>query len=379
MNNLLQTFREDLHKIPETSYTEFKTKAYLLKQLKAMGYEPIEILETGLLVYLDAKADKTIAFRTDIDALPVTEETGVSFVSEHPGNMHACGHDGHMSMLLGFADHLKDKQHRLRKNILLIFQPAEESIGGAKRIVDAGTFAKYNVAQVFGIHLFPELPEGTIGSRPGPFMAMANEIDVTVTGRSAHGAMPHLGVDANIILAKLLLDFQTIQTRFVSPLQPTILTFGRIEGGSVRNAISDQAVMKGTMRSFDEATQQKMSEAMRTFARQYETLYDCTINVEVKDGYLPVINDPELYQTWHQALRDDYHIHEFADPLMIAEDFSFYQRAAAGVFYYVGTRNEELGYIHSLHHPKFNFHPRVLEHGLSTYITLLEKLGGIHE
>jgi hippurate hydrolase len=376
MKKTLKEFREALHQIPETSFTEFKTQAYLKAQLEAMGYQPNEIVKTGLYVFIDQKKDRTLAFRTDIDALPVAEETGVPFASKHPGFMHACGHDGHMSMILGLAQYLADKQDKLNTNILLIFQPAEESIGGAKQIVDTGLLSDCNVKAIFGIHLFPDMEEGVLASKSGPFMAMANEVDITVIGKGAHGAMPHRGIDANLIAAKLLIDFQTIQTRTISPLERTIITFGKMEGGQVRNQISDVATMEGTIRSFDASVQQTIIDSMNRFARQYEALYGCTITVSVKDGYLPVINDPSLYQEMKQAFGEQPY-HEFKEPLMIAEDFSFYQDAVPGVFFYVGTKNETLGYTYSLHHPKFHFKTDVLQVGVDAYITLLHHFGAL--
>lgn len=378
MKELLRKFREDLHQIPETSFTEFKTQAYLKDQLIKMGYKPQEIVNTGLYVFIDNHQKETVAFRTDIDALPVTEKTGVDFKSKHEGFMHACGHDGHMSMMLGLAEYLRDKTDKLNQNVLLIFQPAEESIGGAKKIVETGLFKKLNVKYIFGIHLYPGLEEGKIGSKSGPFMAMANEVDIVIHGKGSHGAIPQDGVDSNMILAKLLLDFQTIQTRFISPLEPTIITFGRIEGGSVRNQISDTAIMEGTIRSYSKIVQDKIINSMQLFAKQYETMYECKIEVTIKDGYLPVINHPDLYIKFKEALLDfDYY--EFKEPLMIAEDFSFYQDAIPGIFFYVGTKNDVKDYVYSLHHPKFNFNADVLEVGVKAYQTLLKNLGVLND
>ena len=378
MENILKKYREELHKIPETAHQEFKTKEYLKQALIAMGYSPVDILETGLYVFIDNNKDETIAFRSDIDALPTVEETNLPFTSTHQGRMHACGHDGHMAMLLGLAKHLRTKVLTLRKNILLIFQPAEESVGGAKQIVDTGLFQKLNVVKVFGIHLYPEIPEGTIASRPNEFMAMVNEINIEVHGKSSHGAMPQLGIDSNIILAKLLIEFENIQARLISPLESTIITFGKIKGGIVRNSISEYAIMEGTIRSFSETTQNTIITSINNIAKGYEKMYNAKITVDIRPGYLPVINDPNLYQEW-QRIMHKYPQYEFPKPLMIAEDFSFYQRAAQGLFYFVGTKNEQKGYVHALHSPKFNFSIKSLEIGLDTYITLLQKLGVLDE
>jgi hippurate hydrolase len=376
--NKTTKYRRDLHKIPELSLKEYKTSQYLKDTLTEMGYTPFSLLETDVLVFIDNHKEETVAFRSDIDALPVLEETGVDFLSTHKGNMHACGHDGHMAMLLTFADYLKDKQDKLNTNILLIFQPAEESIGGAKLLVDKGLLSSYNVQKVFGIHLFPEIPQGTIASRSGEFMARASEVTIKIKGKTAHGAMPQLGIDSNIVLAKLLLDFQTIQTRNLSPLEYSIITFGRIEGGTVRNVISDLGVLEGTVRAFNNDTFDTIIHTMKQICHGYEQSYGVTIDFHNTEGYLPVINDPALYKEFKQAIKGIPY-HEFDKPLMIAEDFSFYQNEIPGVFFFVGTKNEELGYIHSLHNSKFNFDEEALLLGVKAYKQIIKHLGIINE
>lgn len=205
-------------------------------------------------------------------------------------------------------------------------------------------------------------------------MASANLIKIEVFGKSSHGAMPELGIDSNLILSKLLIDLQSIQTRNISPIERTLLTFGVIGGGKVRNTISEYAYMEGSLRTFHPQTTKKMIKRISEITKGYELAYNCKIKVDIDSGYLPVTNDPILFKEWKQHLKD-FPIHEFDKPLMIAEDFSFYQRVAPGVFYYVGTRNKQLGFTHSLHSPKFNYTIDALEIGVKTYITLLEKKG----
>lgn len=374
----IKTFRRDLHQIPEISLKEYKTSEYLKNALKEMGYEPFSLLETDVLVFIDKGHEDTIAFRSDTDALEVTEETGVSFASTHKGYMHSCGHDGHMAMLLGFADYLKDNLDNLTKNILLIFQPAEEAVGGAKLLCDKGLLKDYNVKAVFGIHLFPDIKEGTLASKPNEFMARASEITIKIHGKTAHGAMPQFGIDSNLIMSKLLLDFQSIQTRNISPLEYSIITFGKLQGGTVRNVVSDYAVMEGTVRAFSNDTFDTIIARMKDICTGYEKAYNCTIDFYNTSGYLVVNNDPTLYKTFRNAVKD-IPFFEFEKPLMIAEDFSFYQDEVPGIFFYVGTRNEELGYVHSLHNSKFNFDEKALNLGLKAYQLILKELGGIRE
>lgn len=378
MKNKLKTYRRDLHKIPELCLKEYKTAAYLREKLESFGYETFSLLETDVLVYIDKGFDETIAFRSDIDALPVQEETSLEFESLHAGYMHACGHDGHMAMLLTFAEYLSKNIDKLTKNILLIFQPAEESIGGAKLLCEKGLLKDRKVSAIFGIHVFPEIPEGTLASRSGEFMAMASEVNVTIKGKTAHGAMPHLGVDSNLLLSKLLVDFQQIQTRMISPLEYSIITFGKIEGGFVRNVVSDFARMEGTVRAFNKETFQTILTSMKNIALSYEKAYNCRVEFDNTDGYLSVINDKDLYKRFKNANKN-IPLHEFDKPLMIAEDFSFYQDEVPGVFYYVGVRNEEKGFVHSLHNSKFNFNEEALELGFTSYKNILIEMEAINE
>ncbi|MFR0980913.1 MAG: M20 metallopeptidase family protein, partial [Holdemania filiformis] len=231
MNQATQ-FRRDLHQIPETSFTEFKTKEYVVSVLKTLHCEVIELLETGAAAYFDAGRPATLAYRADMDALPIQEETGLDFASRHPGKMHACGHDGHMAMLLGFAQEL-DQLDRSgwKNNILLIFQPSEETVGGAKPICDTGIFEKYNVKAIFGTHLWPFIPAGSIASRPDEMMAHASEVTVTVKGKSTHCAKPDEGIDALAIGAELLCRLYAMEKK-IAPNQYRILKFGNFHAGT---------------------------------------------------------------------------------------------------------------------------------------------------
>ncbi len=376
MIDLLTKFRRELHQIPELGLEEFKTSTYLKTQLGALGFKPFSLMETDVLVYIDRGSDKTIAFRSDIDALPIEEENDMTFKSLHDGKMHACGHDGHMSMLLTFATYLKAHEDELKQNILLIFQPSEETIGGADLLIQKGLFDKYPVDRIYGIHVFPELPEGMIGSKPNAFMAMSSEVNVKIKGRGAHGAMPHLGVDANVIASKFLLESQTIQTRQISPMKHTIITFGKMGGGSVRNMISDKAYLEGTIRAFDKETFQFIKDQLQKIARALESIYDCEITVTATKGYLPVVNDPVVYETFREATKH-FNYYEFKEPLMIAEDYSFYQDKVPGVFFFVGVKNEAKDYVYPLHHPKFNLDEKALATGVKAYQAILKQEGAI--
>ena len=241
----LKNYRRDLHQIPELAFDLYLTSAYVKKELERMGYQTISTAKTGLIAVKNGKSDEAIAFRSDMDALPVTELTNVSFPSKHDGKMHACGHDGHMSMLLGFAEYVS-KLKDLNKTIVFIFQPAEEGPGGAKVIIEEGIFEKYKISKIFGIHLYPGLDEGLYGLVNGPMMAQNGEFNIHVHGKSAHGAQPHLGSDALLASSHLVTQYHSIISRFLDPLDPAVITVGTSNGGEARNIIAQDIKMTGT-------------------------------------------------------------------------------------------------------------------------------------
>ncbi len=369
LSQSIKKHRRYLHTIPELGFEEFKTSTYIKETLKELGYNPISILNTGVLVYIEGKEKECYGFRADIDALPIQEETGVSFASTHEGKMHACGHDGHTSILLGFAEGLKDIKPK--KSILLIFQPAEESPGGAKFIVDEGILSKYKVQAVFGLHLFPSLAEGIIGTKPGPFMAQTGEIDITIKGKSGHGAMPHTTIDTVLITAKLLEAYQSIISRNISPIDSAVLTFGKIEGGTARNIIAETVRIEGTCRTFSKELFNNIVGRMQSIHRGFEEAFGVEITEDIRPMYPPVINTPSLYEKFRNATAD--FPYEELEPVMLAEDFSYYQEAVSGLFFFLGVRNESLGYTNPLHNCGFNFVEEVLVQGVKVYEKLLKE------
>jgi len=369
----MKKYRRNLHEIPELGYVEKKTQTYLLQEIKKMGYEPNIICKTGIYIYLDGGSEETYGFRTDIDGLPISEETGATYSSKHKGFMHACGHDGHMATLLGFMDYLRGK--KLKKNILLIFQPAEEGSGGAKDIVKSGILEKYNVKGIFGLHLFPKLEEGIIGCRAGGFMAKAAEINIVIRGKSGHGGQPHLGLDSIQVAGKILEGFNLITSKFIAPFDPSIIAIGKIEGGTIRNIIPEVTRMEGTIRTFSTETFNFIIGKIRDIAHGMELSYGVKIEIDLAEGYPPVVNDKEYYSILESIVNEDKKLKfKEIDPEMLAEDFGFYQEVTRGLFFFVGTQNNKLGYVESLHNSKFNFNEKVLENGLRVYIGICKKL-----
>lgn len=363
----VKTWRQELHQIPEVGLQEHLTCAYLKDQLEKMGYESIPVLDTGILVYIDNNASKTIAFRSDIDALAIEEDQSHQCKSKISGMMHACGHDGHMSALLGLAALLKKTEKKPDCNVLLIFQPAEESPGGARLIVEQDILEKYNVKAIFGMHLMPSLDQGVVGCRPGPLMAQAGELDVTIEGKSAHAGLPHLGIDTVNIAANLLGLYQQILPRQLPPFEPCVLNIGKIEGGTVRNIVAAKTKMEGTLRAFNPDVFAKVKKAIFDLNAGFEKTYDCKITTTLPDGYPPVINDKNLYRQFVKLTGNDYL--ELEEPMMLAEDFAFYQTRVPGIFFFMGTRSN----IHqsNLHTATFDFDEAVLLKAIDLYANIL--------
>ena len=369
----LRETRQALHQIPELGFDLPKTHQYLKTTLETMGYEPQVVAQSGLYVYLPGASNETVAFRADMDALPVCENTQLPYPSTHPNQMHACGHDAHMTMLLGLAKQLKGKP--LNHSVLLIFQPAEEGPGGAKEIVESGLFERYNVQQIYGFHVFPGLEAGKIGLRSGAMMAQNGEFDVTVMGQSAHGAQPHLGHDAISAGLAYAQALNTLTAKMITPLIPTVIVLGEFKAGEARNILAKEALLKGTIRTFDETLYQTIKEKMQQLANGLAQAYGVTMTLEIRDFYPPVINHPSLINHLQEALPKDDQVP--IQPLMLAEDFAFYQQVVPGVFMLLGTRTQDPRTHHDLHSASFDFDESVLIKGVETYVTILDSLNAL--
>lgn len=367
----LKNYRRDLHQIPELAFDLYLTSAYVKKELEQMGYQTISAAKTGLIAVKKGKSDEAIAFRSDMDALPVTELTNVTFPSKHEGKMHACGHDGHMSMLLGFADYVS-KLKDLNKTIVFIFQPAEEGPGGAKVIIEEGIFEQFKISKIFGIHLYPGLQEGLYGLVNGPMMAQNGEFNIIVHGKSAHGAQPHLGNDAVLAASHLVTQYHSIISRFLDPLDPAVITIGTMHGGEARNIIAQDIKMTGTIRSFNQNVYEKIKKKMRDIDLGVSKSFDVEVNNDIIDYYPPVVNDAKLFNLLQSSM--DSNEYEILKPMMFAEDFAFYQQKVPGMFVMLGTKNDALGYTHPLHSCYFNFDEKVLIKGVELYIRISKLL-----
>lgn len=376
MKSLLKQYRQDLHRIPELGFEVYKTKAYILEQLNQYDCEIVEVCGTGVCAFFQSreengtgrKREGTIALRSDMDGLPVAEETGAPYASIHQGAMHACGHDGHMAMLLAVAGEVSRIIHTLPCNVLLIFQPAEETTGGAGDICATGILQKYGVKKIYGFHLWPMLEKHAVGTRANEFMAKSSDIDIVIHGKSAHCARAEEGIDALEAGCRMVGELYRMEKEELPDSEYRLLKFGKMESGTVRNAISAKTVIEGSVRCFHEDTGSYLFKRMEEIAASYEKEYGCKITFERSDGHPAVINDPELFEEAKDIL-SDYQFHTFEKPFMLAEDFSCYQKEVPGLFLFLGT-----GTGIPLHNNRFDFDEDVLATGVDVYMKLLKEV-----
>lgn len=376
MKSLLKKYRQDLHRIPELGYEVYKTKDYILEQLQHYRCEISEVCKTGVCAFFQSREDggkgrireNTIALRSDMDGLPVTEKTGAPYCSIHEGVMHACGHDGHMAMLLALAGELDQIIHTLPHNVLLIFQPAEETIGGAKDICASGILSKYGVKRIYGFHLWPMLQKNVIGSRANEFMAKSSELDIIIEGKSAHCAKADQAIDALAIGCELVNALYQMEKLEIPASEYRLLKFGKMESGTVRNVISARTVLKGSVRCFHENTGDYLFRRIEEISSCYEKQYHCRITFVRNDGHPAVINNPQLFEEAKEFL-SDFEFHPFEKPFMLAEDFSCYQKEVPGLFLFLGT-----GTNIPLHSDTFDFDEDILNTGLQVYLRLLKEV-----
>lgn len=362
--------RRALHRIPETAFTETQTQAYIESALRLSEPDSLaRIAGTGVkAVYYAKNPRSTIAFRADMDAINVSEQNRVSYRSKHAGKMHACGHDGHMTMLLLLSTLLHAHRSGLQDNVVLLFQPGEEGHGGAKRMIAAGALHHPTVDRIYGLHVWPAVEKGKIAVRWGPMMAQTCEFEIVVRGKSAHGAMPQLGVDAIVITAELISMVQTVITRSIDPHQDALLTIGRIEGGRAHNVIADKVTMSGTLRAFSNEVFFDLIARIESIVRGLQLATGAKITFR-KLMHYPSVDNPRALVESIYTLADKDTDMVIADPVMTGEDFSFYQEQAPGLFLLLGTGEE--AHQAPLHNGRFDFDESVLLTGVELYRRIL--------
>ncbi|MDR1137469.1 MAG: amidohydrolase [Synergistaceae bacterium] len=378
--------RRHLHERPEISWRESGTTDYIEKRLRELGLVNITRgfggTSSGVTADLEgAEGGLCVALRADIDALPITEENDADYRSKNDGAMHACGHDGHMSALLGAAEILSEARHEIQGRVRFIFQPAEE-IGdpsGACEMVKEGVLD--GVDAIGGMHLWSFVRAGLVQWRIGPVMASSDRLNVSFTGKGGHGAMPHTAIDPIVASAAYISAIQTITSREINPTDAAVVTIGRINAGETFNVIPGKAELLGSLRSFTPDVRDKMEERLRRIAGGIASAYRCEAETSVKYMIPCVSNDARLTETLKEAAAEivGYDNVEESPPLMISEDFSRYQEKIPGTFFFLGAGNEAIGASHPHHSPKFDIDESVLPYGAALLaafaVKAIERLG----
>ena len=343
--------RRDLHQIPELGFQEVKTQAFLLAYIQSLPQERIKIKtwRTGLFVkVLGANPSKTIGYRTDIDGLPIEEETGLSFSSNHQAQMHACGHDFHMSIALGVLSHFVENQ--INDDILFIFQPAEEGPGGAEPMLKSDIMQEWRPDVIFALHIAPEYPVGTIALKEGLLFANTSELFIDLKGKGGHAAYPHQTNDMVIAACTLVSQLQTIVSRNVDPLDSAVITIGKITGGTVQNIIAEKARLEGTIRTLSAESMLKVKHRIEALVKGIEAGYECVAKIDYGAMYHQVYNDELLTREFIHFIRQDKNIDVIeCCEAMTGEDFGYMLAEIPGFMFWLGVESP-----YGLHHAKLN-------------------------
>lgn len=362
-------FRRDLHMHPELQWQEFRTTDQVAKELDKLGIPYRRTNPTGLIADLKGgKPGKTVALRADMDALPVKElNQDLSYKSTEDGKMHACGHDSHTSMLLTAAKALVEVKDELAGTVRFIFQPSEENAEGAKEMVAQG--AMEGVDHVFGIHIWSQTPSGKISCVVGSSFASADIIEIDFKGQGGHGAMPHDTIDAAIIASSFVMNLQAIVSRETNPLDPVVVTIGKMEVGTRFNVIAENAHLEGTLRCFNNTTRAKVAKSIEQYAKKTAAIYGGTAEMVYKQGTQPVINDEKsallVQKTITESFGED--ALYFEPPTTGGEDFSYFQDEASGSFALVGSGNPAKDTEWAHHHGRFNIDESAMKNGAELY------------
>ncbi|WBA40523.1 M20 metallopeptidase family protein [Hymenobacter canadensis] len=371
--------RHHLHAHPELSFEEHNTVAFVSEQLRQLGLQPQPIAKTGVVALIEGRnpASRTVALRADMDALPITEQNEVPYKSQNPGVMHACGHDVHTSSLLGAARILVALKDEFEGTVKLMFQPGEERLpGGANLMIQEGVLENPKPASVLGQHVFPMLPAGQIGVRPGRYMASTDELYLTVRGKGGHGAMPEMNLDPVLVAAHIIVAAQQIVSRRANPKMPSVLSFGKVIANGATNVIPNEVYIEGTFRTLNEEWRNEAHGHLRRLCEGLADSMGATCELEIRRGYPYLENEPNLTARV-RAAAEQYlgpeNVIEL-DQWMAAEDFAYFSQAADACFYRLGTRAEDGRFASSVHTPTFDIEPKALETGpgLMAWLTLCE-------
>jgi amidohydrolase len=366
--------RRRFHMYPELSRQEEKTVALVQQTLEGLGIATQRVAGTGLVGLLQGKGPgKTVAIRADMDALPMHDGKQVEYASREAGKMHACGHDAHTAGLLGAAMLLSNYREQFSGNVKFFFQPAEENGGGALPMIEAGVMENPHVDAVFGLHVNHELDAGTVGFRFGQFYAAADMMEIVVHGQSAHGARPHVGVDAILVASQIVTALQSFVSRNVNPIDSAVVTIGKFVGGYQRNIIADKVELSGTVRTLSPAVRADAQVRLTKLIQGVAESFGATAEVQYDLGYPTVINDEEMTEFARRSAEEMLgaaNVTLIKEPKMGGEDFAFFLQKAPGTFYQLGVRNEARGIVHPTHTHLFDIDEEALTIGAAVHAKL---------
>ena len=340
----LITIRRHLHQIPEVALEEVETHVFLMQVIGMMDQKFLKILEpkelpTAILVRVQGSdPSRTIGYRTDIDGLPVDEKTGLPYASQHPGKMHACGHDMHMTVALGVLDYFAS--HQPKDNLVFFFQPAEESEAGGKRAYELGLFeGEWRPDEFYGLHVNPKMQTGVIGCRMGTLFAGTTEVNIDVIGKGGHAAFPQDAKDAVVAASALVMQVQTIISRSINPIESGVITLGKFEAGTIRNVIADHARLEGTIRGLTQVMIEKIKERVQEICEGIERSFEVEVRLGLNQGgYFPVENDPVLTKRFIRFMQENPDVvYEEVPPAMTGEDFGYLLHQFPGTMFWLGV------------------------------------------
>ena len=368
----MKGWRRHIHSNPELMFDCHETAEFVVERLREFGIEQIEtgVATSGVVAIIDGQGDgPTIGLRADMDALPMPEETGLDYGSKNDGKMHACGHDGHTTMLLGAAKYLAETRN-FKGRVALMFQPAEEGGGGADVMVKEGVLDKHGVSEVYALHNLPGLPVGHFETVPGPIMAAVDTLDVKIIGKGAHAAYPHEGVDPVICAAALAQSLQSIVSRNVNPMDQVVISVTQIHTGTVHNVIPDSAMVQATVRTFDRDVRDMVIKRIGEIVNGTAAAYGCTAEHSLWDGYPATVNDPDKTMFAADVARQiagEENVSTEGIPSMGAEDFSFMLEKRPGSYLFIGNGDTAM-----LHNTAYDFDDDVSVHGASFFAKVVE-------
>jgi len=371
-------WRHDLHAHPELGFQETRTSSVVQQKLREFGVDEIitGLARTGVVGVIrgQGSSDRAIGLRADMDALPILEDTGLPYASQNPGIMHACGHDGHTTMLLGAAKYLSETRN-FDGTVYVVFQPAEESLDGADLMVKDGLFERCPMQQVFGMHNWPLVPAGVFAWRTGPIMAAVANVAIDITGKGTHGAQPQFGIDPIVIASQIVTAIQTLVSRNIDPLKGGVLSIGHINAGNAFNVIPESVHMKGTARWFHPEVGDQLEQGLRRLATGIADSFGARAEVMFRRSPPATINDPDATElTLHaaRAVAGEARVQPMPSPTMGGEDFAYMLNAKQGSYIMLGAgRGPDDPMVH---HPAYDFNDAILPVGASYWATLAEQL-----